>query len=121
MTLQHVYNLCTQLQSITSTKAKQQFLIDNRCKDFDFFLKWLLNNVKHNCRSCNHDDENPNNGWMDYKGYADCKRCALAEYFNQPWNMEDVKMSVDVIFVKINLTNLKSYNIIQSSKAKAEQ
>lgn len=43
MNLQHIYNLCTQLQSITSTKAKQQFLIDNRCEDFDIFLKWLLN------------------------------------------------------------------------------
>lgn len=43
MNLQHIYNLCTQLQSVTSTKAKQQFLIDNRCEDFDFFLKWLLN------------------------------------------------------------------------------
>lgn len=43
MNLQHIYNLCTQLQSITSTKAKQQFLIDNRCEDFDEFLKWLLN------------------------------------------------------------------------------
>lgn len=42
MNLQHIYNLCTQLQSITSTKAKQQFLIDNRCEDFDTFLKWLL-------------------------------------------------------------------------------
>lgn len=42
MNLQHIYNLCTQLQSITSTKAKQQFLIDSRCDDFDFFLKWLL-------------------------------------------------------------------------------
>lgn len=43
MNLIHIYNLCTQLQSVTSTKAKQQFLIDNRCEDFDFFLKWLLN------------------------------------------------------------------------------
>lgn len=43
MNLQHIYNLCTQLQSISGTKAKQQFLIDNRCEDFDFFLKWLLN------------------------------------------------------------------------------
>lgn len=42
MNLQHIYNLCTQLQSITSTKAKQQFLIDNRCEDFDTFLKFLL-------------------------------------------------------------------------------
>lgn len=42
MNLQHIYNLCTQLQSITSTKIKQQFLIDNRCEDFDLFLKWLL-------------------------------------------------------------------------------
>lgn len=63
--------------------------------------KWLLDNVKHNCRSCNHDDESPNNGWMDYKGYADCKRCALAEYFNQPWNMEDVEMWIDVVFHKV--------------------
>lgn len=42
MNLQHIYNLCTQLQSITSTKAKQQFLLDNRCDEFDEFLKWLL-------------------------------------------------------------------------------
>lgn len=43
MNLKHIYNLCTQLQSISSTKAKQQFLIDNRCDEFDAFLKWLLN------------------------------------------------------------------------------
>lgn len=43
MNLQHTYNLCTQLQSISGTKAKQQFLLDNRCEDFNFFLKWLLN------------------------------------------------------------------------------
>lgn len=43
MNLQHIYNLCTELQSISGTKAKQQFLIDNRCDDFDMFLKWLLN------------------------------------------------------------------------------
>lgn len=43
MNLQHIYNLCTQLQSISGTKAKQQFLLDNRCEDFDTFLKWLLN------------------------------------------------------------------------------
>lgn len=42
MNLKHIYNLCTQLQSISGTKAKQQFLIDNRCDEFDFFLKWLL-------------------------------------------------------------------------------
>lgn len=42
MNLQHIYNLCVQLQSISGTKAKQQFLIDNRCEDFDEFLKWLL-------------------------------------------------------------------------------
>lgn len=42
MNLQHIYNLCTQLQSISSTKAKQQFLIDNRCDEWDKFLKWLL-------------------------------------------------------------------------------
>lgn len=43
MNLQHIYNLCTELQSISGTKAKQQFLLDNRCEDFDTFLKWLLN------------------------------------------------------------------------------
>ena len=43
MNLQHIYNLCTQLQFISGTKAKQQFLLDNRCDDFDTFLKWLLN------------------------------------------------------------------------------
>lgn len=43
MDLQHIYNLCTQLQSIKSTKTKQQFLIDNRSNEFDEFLKWLLN------------------------------------------------------------------------------
>lgn len=43
MNLQHIYNLCAQLQSITSTKAKQQFLVDNRCDEWDEFLKWLLN------------------------------------------------------------------------------
>lgn len=43
MNLQHIYNLCIELQSISGTKAKQQFLLDNRCEDFDTFLKWLLN------------------------------------------------------------------------------
>lgn len=43
MNLQHIYNLCIELQSISGTKAKQQFLLDNRCDDFDTFLKWLLN------------------------------------------------------------------------------
>lgn len=43
MNLNHIYNLCTQLQSISGTKAKQQFLIDNRCDEWDEFLKWLLN------------------------------------------------------------------------------
>lgn len=43
MNLQHIYNLCTELQFISGTKAKQQFLLDNRCEDFDTFLKWLLN------------------------------------------------------------------------------
>lgn len=42
MNLNHIYNLCTQLQSISGTKAKQQFLIDNRCDEWDEFLKWLL-------------------------------------------------------------------------------
>lgn len=42
MDLNKIYNLCCQLQQISSTKEKQQFLIDNRCDDFDFFLKWLL-------------------------------------------------------------------------------
>lgn len=43
MNLNHIYTLCTQLQSISGTKAKQQFLIDNRCDEWDEFLKWLLN------------------------------------------------------------------------------
>lgn len=43
MNLKNIYDLCTQLQSISSIKARQQFLIDNRCEDFDAFLKWLLN------------------------------------------------------------------------------
>lgn len=43
MDLEKIYNLCTQLQSISSTKAKQKFLIENRCDEFDEFLKWLLN------------------------------------------------------------------------------
>lgn len=42
MNLQHLYFLCTQLQSITSTKEKQQFLIDNRCDDLDELLRFLL-------------------------------------------------------------------------------
>lgn len=42
MNLNHIYNLCIQLQSISGTKAKQKFLIDNRCDDFATFLKWLL-------------------------------------------------------------------------------
>lgn len=64
--------------------------------------KWLLDNVKHSCGSCSHDDEYPNNGWLDYNGYSDCKRCALAEYFNQPWSMKDVEMWIDIGFSKIN-------------------
>lgn len=64
--------------------------------------KWLLDNVKHQCNSCNHDDEYPNNGWSDYKGYPRCTRCALAEYFNQPWNMDDVEMLIDITFTKIH-------------------
>lgn len=40
MTLHHIYELCTQLQSISGTKAKQQFLIDNRRDELDEFLKW---------------------------------------------------------------------------------
>ena len=63
--------------------------------------KWLLDNVKHSCGSCNHNDALPNNGWSDYDGYPRCTRCALAEYFNQPWNMDDVEMSIDVTFTKI--------------------
>lgn len=43
MDLEKIYNLCTQLQSISSTKAKQKFLIENRYDEFDEFLKWLLN------------------------------------------------------------------------------
>lgn len=42
MDLEKIYNLCTQLQSISSTKVKQKFLIENRCDEFDEFLKWLL-------------------------------------------------------------------------------
>lgn len=64
--------------------------------------KWLLDNVKHSCGSCNHDDEYPNNGWSDYDGYLKCIRCALAGYFNQPWNMDDVEMLIDITFCKVN-------------------
>lgn len=64
--------------------------------------KWLLDNVKHQCSSCNHDDYYPNNGWSDYDGYARCTRCGLAEYFNQSWSMDDVEMLIDVTFVKIH-------------------
>lgn len=42
MNLENIYKLCCQLQQISSTKEKQQFLVDNRCDDFDFFLRWLL-------------------------------------------------------------------------------
>lgn len=42
MNLQHIYNLCAKLQSISGTKDKQQFLLDNRCDEFDTFLKFLL-------------------------------------------------------------------------------
>lgn len=42
MNLDHLYTLCTELQSITSTKEKQDFLIKNRCEDFDELLKFLL-------------------------------------------------------------------------------
>lgn len=42
MNLDHLYILCTELQSITSTKEKQEFLIKNRCDDFDELLKFLL-------------------------------------------------------------------------------
>ena len=64
--------------------------------------KWLLDNVKHQCGSCNYNDEYPNNGWSDYKGYPRCTRCALAEYFNQPWNMDDIEMEIDIGFTKIH-------------------
>lgn len=64
--------------------------------------KWLLDNVKHELGTCNHDDKYPNNGWSYYEGYAKCTRCALAEYFNQEWNMDDVEMLVDVTFTKIH-------------------
>lgn len=45
MDLDKIYKLCCQLQQISSTKEKQQFLIDNRCDDFDFFLRWLLDST----------------------------------------------------------------------------
>lgn len=45
MDLDKIYSLCCQLQQISSTKEKQQFLIDNRCDDFDFFLRWLLDST----------------------------------------------------------------------------
>lgn len=64
--------------------------------------KWLLDNVKHSCSSCNHNDEYPNNGWSDYDGYPRCTRCALAEYFNQPWNMDDIEMLIGIKFTKIH-------------------
>lgn len=64
--------------------------------------EWLLDNVKHQCGSCNHDDEYPNNGRSDYDEYPRCIRCALAEYFNQPWNMDDVEMLIGITFVKIH-------------------
>lgn len=64
--------------------------------------KWLLDNVKHSFNSCNHDDKWPNNGWSDHDGYPKCARCALAEYFNQPWNMDDVEMLIDITFTKIH-------------------
>lgn len=63
--------------------------------------KWLLDNVKHSCGSCNNNDEYPNNGWSDYDEYPRCTRCALAEYFNQSWNMDDVEMHIDITFTKI--------------------
>lgn len=64
--------------------------------------KWLLDNVKHSCGSCNHDDRYPNNGWSDYEEYPRCIRCALAEYFNQSWNMDDVEMLIDITFCKVH-------------------
>lgn len=64
--------------------------------------KWLLENVKHSRSSCNHDDNYPNNGWSDYEEYPGCIRCTLAEYFNQPWNMDDVEMSIKISFTKIH-------------------
>ena len=42
MNLDYIHKLCCQLQQISSTKEKQKFLIDNRCDDFVFFLRWLL-------------------------------------------------------------------------------
>lgn len=63
--------------------------------------KWLLDNIKHGRSSCNHNDNNPNNGWDEYEEYSRCKRCTLAEYFNQPWNMDNVEMLIDVTFTKI--------------------
>ena len=48
--------------------------------------KWLLDNIKHQCGSCN----------------PRCTRCALAEYFNQPWKMDDIEMLIDITFTKIH-------------------
>lgn len=42
MDLKHVYELCKELKSITSTKEKHKFLINNRCEDLDELLKFLL-------------------------------------------------------------------------------
>ena len=42
MNLEYIHKLCCQLQQINSTKEKQKFLLDSRCDDFDFFLRWLL-------------------------------------------------------------------------------
>ncbi len=42
MNIGHLYNLCTQLKKISSTKEKEKFLIENRNKSFDELLKFLL-------------------------------------------------------------------------------
>ena len=42
MDLKRIYNLSTQLQHISSTKEKEEFLKENDNEDFKGFLKWLL-------------------------------------------------------------------------------
>lgn len=93
-----------EIQSIK--EQEYQLKLDKIAKFREFIpeevKKWLLDNVKHQCGSCNHDNEYPNNGWSDYDEYPRCTRCALAEYFNQPWNMDDVEMLINITFTKIH-------------------
>lgn len=81
-------------------KSKQEKEFKNSIPDE--VKQWLLDNIKHTRSSCNLDDDNPNNGWNEYEGYAKCPRCALAEYFNDCYLYDEIEMTIEVNFHKID-------------------